>query len=49
MKEGMRGEEYQLEGAPVLTHLGRSLTRNFHSNPAAKAWTTRVDEWLKNT
>tara|TARA_R110000824_G_scaffold69633_1_gene179193 strand:- start:610 stop:978 length:369 start_codon:yes stop_codon:yes gene_type:complete len=48
MTEGMRGEEYQLYGTPIVTHLGRGLSRDFNNNADAIRWRTRVDEWLKS-
>lgn len=47
MKQGMRGEEYQLEGTPILTHLGRALTRGSQEE-AVILWKNRVKEWLQN-
>lgn len=46
MCAGLRGEEYQLNGIPMFTHLGRSYTRKFGENPLAVAWEKRVREWL---
>lgn len=46
MKSGIRGEEYQLDGEPLLTHLGRSYTREFGVNEHAVAWEKCVREWI---
>tara|TARA_R110000824_G_scaffold163711_2_gene339464 strand:- start:162 stop:971 length:810 start_codon:yes stop_codon:yes gene_type:complete len=46
MIEGMRGEEYHLDGVPIITHLGRSLTRDFKRNVDAINWQNRVVQWL---
>ena len=46
MKNDMRGEEYQLEGTPICTHIGRSLTRSFSSDPIISVWKNRVEAWL---
>ena len=48
MTEAMRGEEHHLNGVPIFTHLGRSLSRHFELNPEAVLWRNRVNEWLKN-
>jgi hypothetical protein len=48
MKIGMRGEEYQLDGIPICTHIGRALTRNFNYDPIVNEWKNRVVEWIKN-
>lgn len=42
----MRGEEYQLDGVPLFTHIGRSYTRKFGVDPDAKEWERRVRERL---
>ena len=47
MKEGMRGEEHQLNGVPIFTHVGRSSTRLFSSDPIVIKWKKRVEEWLE--
>ena len=46
MKLGMRGEEYQVEGIPICTHIGRSLNRNFESDSIVISWKKRVKEWI---
>ncbi len=46
MKEGIRGEEYQLHGIPICTHIGRSLSRSFEKDPIVEKWKKRVGEWL---
>ena len=46
MTDGIRGEEYQLHGTPICTHLGRSFTRRFGVDPDAIAWEKRVREHL---
>ena len=48
MTEGLRGEEYQLDGAPILTHIGRSYTRKFGVDQHAIDWERRVREWLQH-
>ena len=48
-ESGMRGEEHQINGVPVFTHVGRSLSRNFHKDPVVIMWRNKVEEWiLKN-
>lgn len=44
--EEMRGDEYQLNGAPIFTHLGRSTSRCFDRNPDAQLWKKKILEWL---
>jgi hypothetical protein len=46
MKEDMRGEEYQINNVPLVTHVGRSSTRPF-SHPIPQLWKRRVEEWIK--
>lgn len=46
MIEGLRGEEYQLAGTPICTHLGRSFTRPFGVDSNAIAWEKRVREFI---
>jgi hypothetical protein len=46
MTAGMRGEEHQINGEPVFTHVGRSSYRNFHTDPIILRWRQRVDEWI---
>ena len=45
MTEDMRGEEYQLNGIPICTHVGRSSSRDFN-DPIVKKWATRVNQWV---
>jgi hypothetical protein len=45
MKENMRGEEYQLKGIPISTHIGRSSSRMFNHDPHVSAWKKRIKEW----
>jgi len=45
--EEMRGDEYQLDNEPIFTHLGRSVSRNFDTNPLTSIWKNRVIEWLQ--
>ena len=49
MTEDMRGEEHQLEGTPILTHIGRGLQRSFLHDPAVIKWRQRIAEWLRDT
>lgn len=46
LKRSDRGEEYHLEGVPICTHIGRSLTRNFDNDIIVKNWKRNVTEWL---
>lgn len=46
MQDNMRGDEYQLDGVPICTHVGRSSTRNFLSDPIVILWRERVERWL---
>jgi len=46
MKEGGRGEEYQLDGVPICTHIGRSLSRNFSRDTVITNWLKSVKEWF---
>lgn len=48
MSMGMRGEEYQLDGVTICTHIGRSLSRSFERDPIVNGWKKRVVEWLNN-
>jgi hypothetical protein len=41
-----RGEEYHLNGRPISTHIGRSLTRNFKNDLIVKTWKDSVERWL---
>ena len=45
---GMRGDEYQIDGCPVMTHVGRSSLRDFKTEPVVVQWRSRVTEWLHN-
>lgn len=45
MSTDVRGEEYQLDGIPLFTHLGRSYTRKFGVNQEAIAWETLVRKY----
>lgn len=47
VKDKMRGEEHQLNGIPILTHIGRSSVRDF-SDPIIVEWCNRVKEWIIN-
>lgn len=44
--DGIRGEEYQLDGSPIFTHLGRSYTRVFGVDEHAIAWEKKVRQWI---
>lgn len=46
MKKNMRGEEYQLDDEVICTHVGRSLTRNFHTDPIIIKWKNKVEAWI---
>ena len=46
IQKGMRGEEYQLNGIPIFTHVGRSSSRNFMTDDIVIRWRNRVSEWL---
>lgn len=48
MKDDMRGAEYQWEGVPYVTHLGRSYTRVFGVDEHARRWEAEVRKWLGN-
>lgn len=41
-----RGEEYHLDGRAISTHIGRSLSRSFNSDPIVKTWKESVERWL---
>jgi len=41
-----RGEEYHLNGTAISTHIGRSLSRSFNSDPIVKTWKDSVEKWL---
>jgi hypothetical protein len=40
--KGIRGEEYHLNNCPILTHIGRSYTRQFGKHEDAIAWEKAV-------
>jgi len=44
----MRGEEYQLNGEPLCTHIGRSSSRDFETNPIVRKWVSTVENWVNN-
>lgn len=44
--ENMTGDEHQLNGNPIFTHVGRSSSRSFTEDPIIIAWRKRVKEWL---
>ena len=46
LSDGMRGDEYQLKGEPIFTHLGRSTSRDFDTSPEAQVWKKAVLNWL---
>jgi hypothetical protein len=46
IEEGMRGDEYQLNGEPICTHVGRSSSRDFATNPIIKRWKEAVEKWV---
>lgn len=48
MQKDMRGEEYQYKSTPVVTHVGRSSSRNFDDS-IVKRWRERVIEWENPT
>lgn len=41
------GNEFHLDGIPVLTHMGRSSMRAFGKHPAAIRWEQRVRQWIE--
>lgn len=47
MQPNMRGEEHQIDGEPIFTHLGRSQSRDFWHDPVVRRWKERVQDWLK--
>ena len=47
LKEDVRGEEFQIHGTPIFTHLGRATTRDFDTNEECKKWRNCVNKWLK--
>jgi len=46
LESDMRGDEHQLNGAPIFTHIGRSQGRNFHSDINVIKWREKVLQWL---
>jgi len=44
----MRGEEYQLDGEPIFTHIGRSSSRDFMRDEIIIKWCDRTKEWLSS-
>lgn len=46
---GQRGDEYQLDGVPILTHIGRSVFRNLDTDPIAVGWKRAVRSWLDDS
>jgi len=47
LKDGLRGEEYHLNGRPMLTHIGRSLTRDFCKDEIVIKWRQEVERWIE--
>ena len=47
MEDDMRGEEHHLDGIPIFTHIGRSMSRDFHNNNIIKRWRKSVENWLE--
>jgi hypothetical protein len=46
LKNNEKGEEYHMGDIVICTHIGRSLSRNFASDPVVDAWKSRVSAWL---
>ena len=46
MLKNIRGEEYQLDGIPISTHVGRSSSRSFLNDPVVISWRERIKEWM---
>jgi len=46
MKSKMRGEEFQLNGTPVCSHVGRSTSRDFDTDQIIIDWKNRTEEYL---
>lgn len=42
----IRGNEFQIDNKPVVTHCGRSSSRDFFTNEIIIEWRKRVDEFL---
>ena len=47
MVDGIRGEEHQLNGEPIFTHVGRSSYSDFVNDPIIQMWCSRVKEWIE--
>lgn len=47
MIPGLRGEEFQLNGVPICTHIGRSSERDFNSNKIISKWLGRISSYRK--
>ena len=41
-----RGEEYHLSQKAISTHIGRSLSRDFNSDPIILNWKQKIIEWF---
>ena len=41
-----KGEEYQLNGTPIFTHIGRSLFRDFEKDINVMNWRKDIKKWL---
>jgi len=46
LKHNEKGEEYHIGDIVVCTHIGRSLSRNFESDPVINSWKSSVSVWL---
>ena len=44
MEPDMRGEEHQYKSIPIVTHVGRSSSRQFE-DPIVTRWVERVNQW----
>lgn len=42
---GQRGDEYQYNGTPIVSHIGRSTHRNLHTDPIARGWRQCIEAW----
>jgi len=42
----MRGDEHQLHGEVLFTHMGRSQGRDFYNDVNVVRWRNRVAQWL---
>jgi len=47
LRNDLRGEEYHLDGRPIFTHIGRSLTRDFCKDEIVVKWRQEVERWIK--